>query len=82
MPLASGPETRSTVLPSHLLVIIPEIWPGSEGKAAHAGGYSLMVSMGSAVLAEAGFESQRCDFLAPWPWWKLLSLPEFHFPRG
>lgn len=38
MPLAPGLETPSTVLPSHLLVIIPEIRPGSEGKAGHGGG--------------------------------------------
>lgn len=81
MPSVSVPETAGTVLSSHFLVILPEIWPRSKGKAGLGGGNSLIVSMSSGVLAEAGFESQHCHFLAPRPW-KLLSLSELYFPHG
>lgn len=38
MPSASPPETQDTVLPSFFLPVLPEIWPGSKGKAGHGSG--------------------------------------------
>lgn len=34
---ASMPETPGTVVPSHFLVVLPQVWPASEDKVGHEG---------------------------------------------